>query len=186
MQGEETAMGIMISPEVLRRYPLFASIEDPLLKKVAMTGDVISVDKRTWLFREGEDARNLYLVLKGEVMIRVSVGTEILRQIGVLKIGKGEILGWSALVEPYSYQLGAECIQNCELARFDGIQLSELMTHHPHLGYIFMSRVTQVIGERLLNLRIRLVSLVEGGRWEQIFGKEPYYIFEGGRQSPDG
>lgn len=179
-------MGLMVSPEILRQYPLFASIDDPLLKKVAMTGDVISAEKRTWLFREGEEANFLYLVLKGEVMIRVSIGTEILRQVGVLKLGRGEILGWSALVDPYIYQLGAECIENCELAKFDSVKLSELMTHHPHLGYLLMSRVTQVIGERLINLRIRLVSLVEGGRWEKVFGKEPYYIFEGGRLSPDG
>ena len=47
-----------------------------------------------------------------------------------------------------------------------------------------MTRVAQIIGERLVNLRRQLVSLVEGERFELLVGKDPYYLFEGGRSVP--
>lgn len=177
-------MAYMLSPEILRRYPLFSSMDDVILKEFANAGELCEVDVATWLFREGERAESLYLLLEGEVVIKVPVGTNVLYQIGISRLNQGEILGWSALVKPYEYKLGAMTMTFCKLAKFDGVQLCEIMTHNPHVGYILMSRITQVIGSRLNNLRIRFVSLVEGGRYQQLVGKEPFYFFEGGRSSP--
>lgn len=177
-------MAYMLSPEILRRYSLFSSMDDVILKEFANAGELCEVDVATWLFREGERAESLYLLLEGEVVIKVPVGTNVLYQIGISRLNQGEILGWSALVKPYEYKLGAMTMTFCKLAKFDGVQLCEIMTHNPHVGYILMSRITQVIGSRLNNLRIRFVSLVEGGRYQQLVGKEPFYFFEGGRSSP--
>lgn len=177
-------MGFMLSPEILRRYPLFSGIDDEIIKDLAKAGELCEVDEATWLFREGERAESLYLLLEGEVVIKIPVGTNMVYQIGITRLEQGEILGWSALVEPYEYKLGAITMTFCKLAKFDGVQLCEIMTHNPHVGYILMSRITQVIGSRLTNLRIRFVSLVEGDRYQQLAGKEPFYYFEGGRSSP--
>ena len=47
-----------------------------------------------------------------------------------------------------------------------------------------MSRVTAIIGQRLINLRVSLASLVEGGQFQQLVGEEAFFLFEGGRSHP--
>jgi CRP/FNR family cyclic AMP-dependent transcriptional regulator len=177
-------MGIMISPETLRRFPLFASFEDRDLKKIAMLGEVVDIPKDIHLFDEGKTADAFYIILEGQVMITVALGSKTMERVGVTRLGKGELLGWSALVEPYRYQLGALTLTSCKLAKFRGAELCELMTHHPDIGCILMSRITQVIGDRLVKLRIQMVSLIDGGRWQRLVGEETFYLFEGGRAKP--
>ena len=175
-------MAVMLSPETLRRFPLFASLEDDVLKQFAIAGEFCQKRKNLWLFREGNRADSLYLILEGEIMILVPLGSKVIQHVGISKLSEGEIFGWSALVEPYQYQLGAKTDSSCTLAKFNGVKLCEIMTHNPYVGYIMMSRITQVIGERLINLRTQFVSLIEGGQWQNLAGEHAFYQFEGGRR----
>ena len=176
-------MAIMLSPETLRRTPLFASLDEDVLKQFAISGELSKKRKNVWLFREGDRAESLYLILEGEVTILVPFGNKVPQYIGISKLGEGEIFGWSALVEPYRYQLAAKTASFCNLAKFDGVKLCEIMTHNPHVGYIMMSRITQVIGDRLNHLRIQFVSLIEGEKWQNLAGEKAFYLFEGGRRT---
>jgi CRP/FNR family cyclic AMP-dependent transcriptional regulator len=177
-------MGMMVSPEILRRLALFASLDDEMIKCIAMAGEVKIVNNDEWLFREGETAKHLYIILSGRVEIKVSLGPLDIHQIGVCSLREGDLFGWSALVDPYQYQLGAVTSTQCRLVQFDGIRLCELFTHHPSVGYIMMSRITKIIGSRLINLRIQFVSLIEGGRWERLANQKLMVMSVGGRLSP--
>jgi len=177
-------MGMMVSPEKLRRYELFASLDDAMIKAIAMAGEVKDYKKGEWLFQEGETAKYAYIILKGRVEINVSLGPENIHQVGVSGLIEGELFGWSALVDPYRYQLGAITLSKCQMIRFDGVQLCELFTHNPSIGYIMMSRITRIIGNRLDNLRVQFVSLIEGGRWERLATEKLMVMSVGGRLFP--
>ena len=177
-------MGMMVSPETLRRVDLFASLDDTMLKAIAMAGEKKDVKKGYWFFREGDPAKKVYIILKGTVEIKVSLGPQDIHQIGVSSLREGDLFGWSALVDPYTYQLGAVASSDCQLIVFDGIRLCELFTHHPAVGYIMMSRITKIIGSRLINLRVQFVSLIEGGRWERLASQKLVYMSVGGRLKP--
>lgn len=177
-------MGIMISPETLRRYPFFASLDDEVIKEFAMAGEVIELPGDTWIFHSGDKADEFYLILEGRVEIRTALNTEGTCQIGVSTLKPGEMFGWSALVEPYVYQMGAATLSECKCAVFDGVVLCELMTHRPNVGYILISRITSIIGSRLMDLRVRFVSLIEGGRWQRISVQPSVYVEDGGCAKP--
>ena len=177
-------MSLMVSPESLRRFEFFASLDEKVLRELAMVGETLEIPAQQVMFSEGEVANGLYILQRGSVVILVSAGGPSMREFGILKLTRGEIFGWSSLVEPYRYHLSARTMTPCQLVRFDGTAVCEIMTHHPHFGYIMMTRVAQIIGERLVNLRRQLVSLVEGERFELLVGKDPYYLFEGGRSVP--
>ena len=177
-------MGIMLSPETLRRIPLFSGLGEDILKAFAMIGERRSIQKGTWLFREGDSADAFYILLEGQVDLRVRLSLQSATKVSVTRLGPGEILGWSALVDPYVYHLSAVAIENSLLARFDGPGICELLSHYPEIGYQLMGRVTQVIGDRLQNLRVQFVSLIEGGRWQNFAGISPLYISEGGKARP--
>lgn len=177
-------MGIMLSPETLRHIPLFSGLDEDMIKALAMIGERHAVQKGTWLFREGDSAEAFYILLEGRVDLRVTLSPQSVSKVNVTRLGPGEILGWSALVEPHVYHLSAVATENGLLAKFGGPNLCELLAYHPGIGYKLMCRVTRVIGDRLQNLRVQFVSLIEGGRWQNFAGISPIYISEGGKATP--
>jgi CRP-like cAMP-binding protein len=174
-------MGFMVSPETLRQFPLFASLQSEILAEFAMSGELVSLASNTTLFHAGEKATALYIILEGCVEIRTAVGLEGTCQIGVSTLRKGDLLGWSALVEPYIYQMSAVATAASKLIKFDGVCICEILTHNPEVGYVIMSRITETIGSRLNDLRVRFISLIEGGRWQHFSVRKSLYIDEGGR-----
>jgi CRP/FNR family cyclic AMP-dependent transcriptional regulator len=150
----------MISPEVLRRFTLFAGLEADVFKSLAMAGEEVAVSAGEWLFREGADAEALYLVLEGTVDLKINVNEAGTEQADLSTLVAGDVTGWSALVEPYTYTLGAVATSEARLARLDGAQVRALMDEQPEVGYVLMHQVAQAIGTRLTNLRVRFVSLI--------------------------
>ena len=150
----------MISPEVLRRFSLFAGLDAEVFKSLAMTGEEITVSAGEWLFREGAAADALYLIMDGAVDLKIDLNEAGTEQADLSSLVSGEVTGWSALVEPYVYTLGAVAMSDTCVARLDGAQLRALMEEQPEVGYTLMHRVAQVIATRLTNLRVRFVSLI--------------------------
>jgi len=179
-------MGIMVSPERLRRYPFFGGLEYPVLKELAMASEVVSVARGGWIFHPGDCADALYLLLRGKVEIRAPLGPEAATQIGLSTLREGDILGWSCLLEPFVYQMGAVALTRADLVRLKGAALRELMACRPEVGYLLMSRVAEIVAARLTQLRVQFVSLIEGGRWQRLDVRPSVLVTDGGRSRPKG
>ena len=149
----------MISPETLRRFSLFAGLAPEVFKDLAMLGDEISLKAGEWLFREGDDADALYLVVKGSIDLKIALDQAGQRLEDLETIVEGEALGWSAFVEPYRYTLSAIAATDVRLARLDAKNLRNLMTQNPEIGYNLMCHVAQAIARRLNDLRVRFASI---------------------------
>lgn len=166
-------MGIMISPEKLRCFPLFAGLPDAVLKDVAMAGEEIALSKGEWLFYEGHEASALYLVLAGAVRLKIALDRERTYHADLDTLGEGDVIGWSALVEPYTYRLSAVAMTDIRLAKLDGVSLCEIMACNTGVGYLLMSRLTQIVANRLATIHARFASLVEGERWQRVATRKP-------------
>lgn len=161
-------MDIMLSPETLRRYPLFANLDDGAIKALAMAGRKVAVKQGDWLFYEGDQADALYLVLSGAVELKAALDREGSYHVDLCTLVQGDLLGWSALIDPYVYQLGAVAAQDSRLAKWDGAGLAALMTHQPAMGFKLMCRIMQVVGDRLATFCTRFASLIEGDQWQGV------------------
>jgi CRP/FNR family cyclic AMP-dependent transcriptional regulator len=150
----------MISPEVLRRFTLFAGLDAEVFKTLAMTGEEVIVSAGDWLFQEGAAADALYLIMEGTIDLKINVNEAGTEQADLSSLVSGDVTGWSALVEPYIYTLGAVATSNVRVACLDGEELRALMEEQPEVGYLLMHRVAQAIATRLTNLRVRFVSLI--------------------------
>ncbi len=150
----------MISPETLRRFALFAGIAPAHFKDLAMAGEEVELEEGEWLFREGDEADGLYLIVSGTVDLKIALDASGERQADLETLVAGEVLGWSALVEPYLYTLGAVVTSRASLVKLDAARLRKLLEDNPQLGFQIMTRLASVIGDRLKNLRVRFVSLV--------------------------
>lgn len=148
----------MISPEVLRFYSLFADQSPDMLVKIADLAEEKTMGAGSQLFFEGEVAKELFLIREGAVILTMKMGdnTEELEP-----LGKGEVIGWSSIVKPHLYKMGAYAKQKTHLVVFDSEKLHTLFDEHPNFGYYFMQKLAEVIGDRLISKCVQLMSLVE-------------------------
>ncbi len=79
-------------------------------------------------------------------------------QVTVDIITKGDVMGWSAVVEPYLYTLGAKCIDDTKVITFDAEKLREILNADKALGFKFMHAIAKVIAARLTHTEIILVG----------------------------
>lgn len=152
----------MISLETLRRYPLFAGQNLYMLKEIALLADEVELEAGDWLFNEREDASTFYIVQEGAISLCMNLhlnGREPHVE-AMSPIGKGEVVGWSSLVKPYTYTLGARATQKSKLIAIDASPLRQLLNDNPMYGYFMLMKLSEVMGERLLNKCVQLVSIV--------------------------
>ncbi len=144
----------MISPEILRRYPYFADVSEESLKQLAMIAEEKTIPANTVVFNEGDPAEYLSVILQGEVNIQYRLGTGELRTVDTLVAG--DLLGWSALIEPYRYTAIATTTKPTQVARLDGPQLRKLCEGDPLLGYKLTSQIAKLLAHRLEGARVQL------------------------------
>ena len=147
----------MVSPELLRRYPYFALISDESLKQIAMWADETVVAPDTRLFNEGDPAKCLYVIVQGEVNIQYQLGNGELRTVDTL-VG-GDLLVWSALVEPYKTTAVGTTTKETRLLRIDARQLLALCDKDPQVGYRLMLEVAKLLANRLEGARVQLAAV---------------------------
>jgi len=152
----------MISPETLKFYPLFANQDAEMLKKIANLAEEKEVKVGYQLFFEGEVAKTLYLILEGSVVLTMNMGSKGDQRVEELEpIKKGEVAGWSSIVKPYIYKMGAYAAQDSRLIIFDGEKMRDLFDANQYYGYYFIHKMAEVIGDRLISKCVQLMSLAE-------------------------
>lgn len=150
----------MISPELLRRFTLFAGLPPQALAEIAQFCEEEILEADTYLFEQGDDADELYLVLDGTVDLLMDMDSTGETRSELETIVAGEMVGWSGLVEPHEYKLSAAATTDVKVVIVDAIRLREYLSVHSEFGYLLMHRIAQVIGERLGHMRTRFISMV--------------------------
>jgi CRP-like cAMP-binding protein len=82
-------------------FPFFANVDIESLKEIAKIGQLMGYEKDEWLFKQDEYANGVYLIINGSVGLSLTFRDDLTSSIDPL--GRGEIIGWSALVEPQQW-----------------------------------------------------------------------------------
>ena len=147
----------MVSPEMLRRFSCFSPVHEKSLEAVAMIAREELVAAGRQLFSEGDPADTLSLIVDGEVEIRYLLGSGEPRVVDTLIAG--DILGWSALVEPHKMTGIATTRKPTRLIRIPARPLRELCECDPLLGYRLSTQVIRLLADRLEGTRARLATV---------------------------
>jgi CRP-like cAMP-binding protein len=152
----------MVSTELLRRYPLFAGQSNYMLDEIAMLSNEVTKSEGEWLFQENEEATKLYLVLDGAVALTLFVylNGEQQHLATSHSLGRNEIVGWSSIVTPHQYKLGAKAVKESRLLEIDALPLRQLLDDNPEYGYLFLSQIAEVVSERFMLVNIQIMSLM--------------------------
>ncbi|MCJ7823393.1 MAG: cyclic nucleotide-binding domain-containing protein [Anaerolineales bacterium] len=147
---------MMISPEVLRRFPFFAHFSDASLKLIAMAGEMQRFQAEEWILLEGNQASDLCLLLSGEIHVAFRMGNGDLAVSDT--ITPGEAFSWSALLAPFI--LTSSCIgsKSGEYIAIHAGVLEDLRTQDPEGTLYLMMEIAKTMRDRMNALRVQIVA----------------------------
>jgi CRP/FNR family transcriptional regulator, cyclic AMP receptor protein len=151
----------MISANQLKDFAFFKGFSDREVERLAAAAKEETYDAGTQMYKNGDPARSLFLIQEGKIILVMDSYLGPQRppmQVTVDVVTRGESMGWSAVVEPYVYTLGALCIDRAKAIAFDAAELRRIMDEDTCLGYRIMKATAQVIANRLTHTRIILVG----------------------------
>ena len=140
--------------EVLRRAPLFASLDDEAF--AALTDEITEVDlpRGATLFHEGDQGDRLYFIISGKVKLgrTASDGRENL----VAVMGPGEVFGEMALFDPSPRSTAATAVSETQLAGLNHENLMKVLERNPAVS----QQLLQALARRLRRTNENLADLV--------------------------
>lgn len=137
----------MVSTDDLKRFAIFKGLNDRELDLIVDIAKEETVEADVRLFEEKAHATDLYLVLEGMVDVKVKgVGDE---RITIAHVEPGQILGWSAIVEPHMRTAGAWIQKKARLITLKADSLKDLFEKNNHIGFRVMKVIASLISDRL-------------------------------------
>ena len=143
--------------ETLRELGFLQGISDEYLAQIAIVAERLSLPESKLVFREGEAAADVFLVLHGSVSLEICAPGVGCRRI--LTVGSGELLGWSPLLGQLRFTATARTLTSTELLKIHAGQLLTLCEHNPRFGYEFMRCAAQALAKRLNATRMQLLDV---------------------------
>jgi CRP-like cAMP-binding protein len=146
--------------ELLAGSPFFEGFDPQDLAELAGHASVVTFQAGQRVFAEAEPATALFLLVSGAV--ELSFATRADKEGPGLAVQTvthaGYPIGWSAMVEPYSYRATATALQPTRLLALDRDVLERQAKAHPRFGVALMRAILGVVGDRLRGTRLRLVA----------------------------
>lgn len=110
------------------------------------------------IFREGDAANDIYLIVSGRVSIEICSPGKGCRKI--LSIDPGELLGWSPLLEQSRFFTAtARAVLDTDAIQINAAKTLALCDRDPRFGYAIMKRAALAMSKRLSAARLQLLDL---------------------------
>jgi CRP-like cAMP-binding protein len=143
--------------QLLADAPFFEGFDPRDLAELAEHARTVVVQAGTRLFAEGEPATTLYLLAAGTVEVSFT-GPAGRSAVDHVVTHAGHPIGWTAVVEPYSYRVTATARETSRLVALDRELLEGHAHAYPAFGAALMRAVIGLVGDRLRATRLRLVT----------------------------
>jgi len=142
---------------IITSHPLFQDMKPQHQAMLGSGAKEAEFKAGELLFRQGEPANQLHLILSGNVSLEAHEpggGT-----VPVQTLGPGDLLGWSWLFPPFIWNFQARAIERTEVIVLSGGHLLSSADRDHEFGYELMKRVAQVVIKRLQSARKQLLDL---------------------------
>lgn len=150
-----------MTPDTLRNLDIFSLLTPGEIERVRLHMKKHFIPAGWILFREGDEGRQMYIVLEGTVS--VSVNTENGDDVEVSRIVGGSFFGEMSILENDVRSATCRTLEDCELLSLDGDGFTELMSQEPVAANKIMQRMLHTAANRLKNTGAFLSDMVMWG-----------------------
>lgn len=139
--------------ETIRSISLLKSLTDEQIALIENHSEVITCAEGEKLFKVGQVAQNIYILLDGKVSIQVQLSSRP-ENMSIAVLQKfGQLVGWSGMMGGSHYTANGVCMAESRLLKLDGQKLMSALEHDPVTGFEVMREISAVISQRLRNLQ---------------------------------
>jgi CRP-like cAMP-binding protein len=162
-KGEPKGGGQMPSLELVERSELFRGLSKEVLERILPFCRDSEYPRGAVIFEEGKPARHGYVLTHGLVTLRIDtpIGEESVMVTAIRD--EGEVFGWSALIEPFTYTSTAVCLEPSKVIVLDAEKLMHLLDENPEAGFIVMKNAAAIVASRLGKARRALTAALAPG-----------------------
>jgi CRP-like cAMP-binding protein len=139
-------------PIRLQQYACVLELTEEQRKAIAQFASEECYYPGYTLSEEGKTGTYLYLITKGEIEVLYSIGEEVLTRVD--QISSGEIIGCSALIEPYAYTSTTRSLTEIEVLMIDAEALRKLMNEDCPLGFSIQKEIIRILIDQLIDFRL--------------------------------
>lgn len=142
---------------MVTRPGAFGALSKEHREQLMSLGREVSFATGERIFNEGGKADRFWIIHTGTVALDVHVPGQRAAVIETLDAGK--LLGWSWLVPPHQWHLGAEASSPVRAYEFDAAAVREMCAKDPALDHELCAYVLGMLARRLRSARVRLLDL---------------------------
>jgi len=118
-----------------------------MLAKLIPITELLLFDDKEFVFREGDKAERLYMLLHGKVLLEQRISEKITVSVSAIK--PGSTFGWSAMLDGDTFTSDALCAEACKVFSFRREKIKALWEQDHSLGYIMSQRLLRILKKRL-------------------------------------
>ena len=138
-------------------HPFLAGMNRPQLALLIDCALAAHFKTGQTILREGELANRCYLIETGKVVLESM--SSFGKPLAIETIGPGDLLGWSWMFPPYTWQFRARAIEPTTAIFFYGAILREYCEKDHSLGYELLKRISAVMVKRLQAAHKQMLSM---------------------------
>ncbi|MBM3328261.1 MAG: cyclic nucleotide-binding domain-containing protein [Calditrichaeota bacterium] len=137
--------------ELLGAAGLTRDFNEEEISALASVAEERRFPKGSEVIREDSKSRDLFVISRGRVSIRLTLPTEIGKEEVIYTMRDGQIFGELSLVDgsPRSATVRTEDEVVCH--QFEYVRLAQLLDDRPRIGYLLMRNLASIISQRVRN-----------------------------------
>lgn len=134
--------------EILAQNFLFKGCSDSTLTDISKIAVELNLELGQEIYRPGEMADNVYVLVEGIVTFINKSGLEFLNVQGAIE--RSMIFGWAAMVPGQPNRIGtAQCLEHSKILSINGPQLLKILDEDIASGYSVMKTLCELITSTL-------------------------------------
>lgn len=137
---------------------IFTFLQPEMVDAISNAAEMIRLRRGDTVYSKGENASHLYVLLKGQVALRLpgKGGFNVL----IDEISPGGMFGSCICFALDCYALTAQCMGDSQLLKIDAGVLKNRMDEDLRMGYAIQSRISQIYFNRYIDTMNKLQAIV--------------------------
>ena len=142
----------------LEAHDVFGFLRPDQIRTVSETSAPVNFFAGKTVYRRGERAEHLYIILAGQVSLRLpgKKGVSVL----VDELGEGAMFGSCVCLDLDTYTLTAQCTEDSRLLKVEAPVLKKLMDEDLQMGYALQKMISKTYFKRYIDTVGKLQTLV--------------------------
>jgi CRP/FNR family transcriptional activator FtrB len=155
----------MVSTEWLKKTELFGILTESQADILLSHSSVESFPEGKTIFRQGDEANYLYILIEGMLDLSVKTGKKLDFLTSTVE-KEGAAFGIPSLIEPFRYNVTATCLKPSKVLVINAGRLKMDMENDPKMGMEIMKKLVSIYFNRLNEIRSGVSNLLKGFKFK--------------------